>query len=84
MTDNKVWFEQMFLDGDKIQQGQMLSSEAAYEATEEARADERKKVLAEVEGWLDEMPIWIDGVDMSPFRAELRAKLVEMKGEDAK
>jgi hypothetical protein len=50
----------------------------------ESRADERQKLLAEVEGWADEN-------QMSPFAnlgstkyvryAKLRAKLGEMKGE---
>jgi hypothetical protein len=45
-----------------------------------ALEEQRKAVIEEVLDWMDEMPLYIDGVDMSPFRAELRAKLAQMKG----
>lgn len=45
-----------------------------------ALEEQRKAVIDEVLDWMDEMPLYIDGVDMSPFRAELRAKLEAMKG----
>lgn len=35
--ENKIWFEQNFLDGDKIQDGQTLSSEFCFEAVMEMR-----------------------------------------------
>lgn len=35
--ENKIWFEQNFLDGDKIQDGQMLSSSLYFEAIQEMR-----------------------------------------------
>lgn len=35
--ENKKWFEENFLDGDKIQDGQMLSSEFCFDAIMEMR-----------------------------------------------
>ena len=88
MTDNKSWFEQNYLDGVPIQRGQYLSSDAAYEATQDARADERRKFATEVKGWLvDEKEPEEAKWDAHPstfrnqLRAELRAKLEEMGGK---
>lgn len=64
----------------------------AYEEEEERliRVDERQKVLAEVEGWLVdekkerevEAPGYYKWEIRNYLRAELRAKLAEMKGNN--
>lgn len=53
-----------------------------------ALEEQRQEILSEVDGWLDEMPIYMetdgysgDKPSFAPFRAELRAKLNQLKGE---
>lgn len=46
-TKYKEWFEANFLDGDKIQKGQMLSSEECFEAVSEA-LEKRDKEIDEI------------------------------------
>jgi len=40
----KKWFEENYLDGDKIQDGQMLSSAYCFEAIQEALLENRQQV----------------------------------------
>ena len=44
MKNLKQWFEQNYLDGDQVQEGQMLSSAQCLEALQE----QREKILEEV------------------------------------
>jgi len=45
MLELKEWFEANYLDGDKIQKGQILSSEECFNAITQALAEERVRVV---------------------------------------
>jgi hypothetical protein len=49
MKDIKQWFEANYLDGDKIQDGQMLSSEFCLEAIKEALQQDRQQLVRRIE-----------------------------------
>lgn len=50
IEENKNWFEQNYLDGDKIQDGQMLSSEECFESITASNHSLLSAILGEVEG----------------------------------
>jgi hypothetical protein len=49
MPQEKEWFEANYLDGDKIQEGQLLSSKICFEAVSEAQRREREKIRKMIE-----------------------------------
>jgi hypothetical protein len=53
--ENKKWFEENFLDGDKIQKGQMMSSQQAFEVVIEALKEQREKIENKVHKMIDNM-----------------------------
>ena len=49
-TEAKIWFEQNYLDGDKIQEGQMLSSSECFDALTSFAEKIWEGVVEEVKG----------------------------------
>lgn len=49
MKDYKKWFEENFLDGDKIQEGQMLSASECLEAIKQGAREERERLRIQIE-----------------------------------
>lgn len=45
----KEWFEQNYLDGDKIQDGQMLSSSECFNAVSTALCEYKEELLGKIE-----------------------------------
>jgi len=48
MPQEKEWFEANYLDGDKIQDGQMLSSKLCFEAVEEAQKAKMEEIKSDL------------------------------------
>lgn len=53
----KKWFEANFLDGDKIQDGQTLSSAECFEAVCLALKEQREEIIEKIEKEIWKMPI---------------------------
>lgn len=45
MKNLKRWFEERYLDGDKMQNGQFISSKECFEAVKDALAEREKKIV---------------------------------------
>ena len=48
IEETKNWFEQNYIDGDKIQDGQMLSSQECLDAVLELQSDLISSILKEL------------------------------------
>lgn len=76
----EIWFETNFLDGDKIQDGQMLSSKQCFEAVMEMRDKTIDECIASIEMMIEENTagIYFPTIEESVAR-ETITKLTNLK-----